>query len=108
MSRLMRTLVQLNMYKRLILTYLIKLIINLFRTHCETFEKCVSNDAEGVPVFHDGLAVLGAFVELDSQMNEKDINDRLRVLLTKANWLDNAGIDDQDLNKNGDFSLGYV
>lgn len=79
-----------------------------YGTHCETFEKCVSNDAEGVPVFHDGLAVLGAFVELDSQMNEKDINDRLRVLLTKANWLDNAGVDDTDLNKNGDFSLGEI
>jgi len=41
-------------------------------------------------------------------MKEDDINSRLRTLLSKANWLNNAGIDDQDLNKNGDFALGDV
>merc|ERR1712019_17714 len=77
-----------------------------YGTHCKTFGECVADDEEtGRPVYNDGLAVLGFFVELDPFVKEEDINPVLKRLVNKAQWLNQKNIDKKELVVNGNFAL---
>ena len=76
-------------------------------THCGSSSDCLELDAEGKPIYADGLAVLGAFIEIDPHMEDSDINDRVKILLAKAGWLNKKNNNSHVMKgKNAQFSLG--
>ena len=48
------------------------------RQHCENLGKCIERNDDGTAKYPDGLAVYGAFLELDENIKEEDVNERLR------------------------------
>jgi len=86
--------------------YFAELHLVHYGTHCGTFGECVANNDDGVPVYNDGLAVLGVFIELDKKMDRHDMNDVLEMLVNKAVYNQRQGIDQREFNPQSAFSLG--